>query len=255
MRAPSGPTPPHPDDVTVRLDDVSVRRGEVLALDGISLEIRAGTVDALVGMNGAGKSTLFAAIMGLVPLARGTLSVFGSTPARARAAGRIAFMPQGDAIDPDFPLTVAEVVMMGRFGKLGITRRPRAVDRQVVSASLQRVQLADLADRPIGTLSGGQRKRALMARALAQEADLLLLDEPFAGVDYRSEQLIADVLTRLAAEGRSIVVSTHDIASLPDRADRVILLAQRLIAVDTPEVALAPEVLARAFTSSRVQRP
>ena len=239
----------------VCLNDVTVRRGEVLALDSISLEIRAGTVDALVGMNGAGKSTLFAAIMGLVPLTRGTLTVFGDTPARARAASRVAFMPQGDAIDIDFPITVADVVMMGRFGRLGITRRPRAADRRAVAESLERVQLADLAKRPIGTLSGGQRKRALMARALAQDADVLLLDEPFAGVDRRSEQLIADVLTQLAIEGHSVVVSTHDIANLPDRADRVILLAQRLITVDTPAAALAPDMLARAFTASRVHQP
>jgi len=238
----------------VCLNDVTVRRGEVLALDSISLEIRAGTVDALVGMNGAGKSTLFAAIMGLVPLTRGTLTVFGDTPARARAASRVAFMPQGDAIDIDFPITVADVVMMGRFGRLGITRRPRAADRRAVAESLERVQLADLAKRPIGTLSGGQRKRALMARALAQDADVLLLDEPFAGVDRRSEQLIADVLTQLAIEGHSVVVSTHDIANLPDRADRVILLAQRLITVDTPAAALAPDMLARAFTASRVHQ-
>jgi manganese transport system ATP-binding protein len=235
------------------LASVTVRRGDVLALDDINLTTRTGTVDALVGMNGAGKSTLFAAMMGLVPLTRGTLTVFGDTPARARAAGRIAFMPQGDAIDPDFPLTVADVVMMGRYGKLGITRRPRAADRRAVAESLDRVQLTDLAQRSIGTLSGGQRKRALMARALAQEADVLLLDEPFAGVDQRSEHLIAGVLTQLAAEGRSIVISTHDIASLPDRADRVILLAQRLITVDTPTVALAPAMLARAFTANRVE--
>ena len=238
-------------ETVARLNDVTVRRGEVLALDSISLEIRAGTVDALVGMNGAGKSTLFAAIMGLVPLARGTVTVFGGTPARARAAGRIAFMPQGDGIDPDFPLAVADVVMMGRFGRLGITRRPRAADHEAVAEALDRVQLNDLAKRSIGALSGGQRKRALMARALAQEADVLLLDEPFAGVDQRSEQLIARVLTQLAAEGRTVVLSTHDIASLPDRADRVILLAQRLITVDTPAVALTPEMLARAFTANR----
>ena len=238
-------------ETVVRLDDVTVRRGEVLALDGINLRIHSGTIDALVGMNGAGKSTLFSAIMGLVPLAGGTLTVFGDTPARARAAGRIAFMPQGDAIDPDFPLTVADVVMMGRYGRLGLTRRPRAADHRAVAACLDRVQLTDLAQRSIGTLSGGQRKRALMARALAQEADVLLLDEPFAGVDYRSEQLIADVLRQLAAEGRSIIVSTHDISSLPERADRVILLAQRLITVDTPTIALAPDMLAKAFTVPR----
>jgi len=238
----------------VSLQGVTVRRGEVLALEDVSLEVAAGSVDALVGMNGAGKSTLFAAIMGRVPLASGTVRVFGGSPSAARKAGRIAFMPQGDSVDRAFPLSVRQVVTMGRFGRLGITRRARASDREAVQDALARVQLSDLAERPIGALSGGQRTRALLARALAQDAELLLLDEPFAGVDQRSEALIAGLLTQLARDGRSIVVSTHDLTTLPDRADRVILLARRLITVDTPEVALAPASLARAFQFPREER-
>jgi manganese transport system ATP-binding protein len=157
-------------------------------------------------------------------------------------------------VDRAFPLSVRQVVTMGRFGRLGITRRARASDREAVEDALARVQLSDLAERPIGALSGGQRTRALLARALAQDAELLLLDEPFAGVDQRSEALIAGLLTQLARDGRSIVVSTHDLTTLPDRADRVILLARRLITVDTPEVALAPASLARAFQFPREER-
>ena len=239
----------------VSLRDVTVRHGEVLALEGVTLDVAAGSVDALVGMNGAGKSTLFAAIMGRVALSSGSVSVFGGPASAARTAGRIAFMPQGDSVDRAFPLSVREVVMMGRYGRMGIMRRERASDRDAVEDALARVQLTDLATRPIGALSGGQRTRALLARALAQDAELLLLDEPFAGVDHRSEELIAGVLTQLARDGRSVVVSTHDIATLPDRADRVILLARRLITVDRPEVALAPESLARAFAFPREAQP
>lgn len=239
----------------VSLDGVTVRHGEVLALEDVSLEIAAGSVDALVGMNGAGKSTLFAAIMGRVPLSSGSVRVFGGPPSVARKAGRVAFMPQGDSVDRAFPLSVREVVTMGRYGRLGAVRRARASDRDAVQDALARVQLSDLAERPIGALSGGQRTRALLARALAQDAELLLLDEPFAGVDQRSEALIAGLLTQLARDGRSVVVSTHDLTTLPDRADRVILLARRLITVDKPEVALAPESLARAFQFPREERP
>lgn len=239
----------------VTLEHVTVRHGEVVALEDVSLEVAAGSVDALVGMNGAGKSTLFSAIMGRVPLHHGSVRVFGGAPSAARRAGRIAFMPQGDTLDRAFPLSVREVVTMGRFGRMGAMRRARASDRDAVEDALARVQLSDLAARPIGALSGGQRTRALLARALVQDAELLLLDEPFAGVDHRSEALIAQVLTALARDGRSIVVSTHDIATLPDRADRVILLARRLITVDRPEIALAPESLARAFQFPREAQP
>lgn len=231
----------------LELSGVTVRYGEMLALDDVTLSVPVGSVHALVGMNGAGKSTLFGTIMGRIRPDVGEVRLFGGPAAPARRAGRLAFMPQSDDIDRDFPLSVADVVMMGRYGRMGPTRRPRAADRERVADALARVALSDLSDRPIGALSGGQRKRAFVARALAQEAELLLLDEPFAGVDVVSEQLIADVLSDLAARGRTVLVSTHDLATLPDRADRVILLARRIITVDEPEVALAPESLARAF--------
>lgn len=242
MTAPASTTAPALD-----LRGVSVRYGEVTALDDVTLSIPTGSIYALVGMNGAGKSTLFGTIMGRVRPAVGKVQLFGGTPAAARRAGRVAFMPQSDDIDRDFPVSVGDVVMMGRYGHLGFTRRPRPVDRERVADALDRVDLGALIDRPIGALSGGQRKRAFVARALAQEADLLLLDEPFAGVDVVSEELIADVLAQLAAQGSTVLVSTHDLATLPDRAEKVILLARRIITVDAPAVALAPETLAQAF--------
>lgn len=232
---------------SIRLDAVTVRYGAVTALDDVTVAIAPGAVTALVGMNGAGKSTLFGAITGRLRPHTGRIEVLGGTADSARRAGRVAVMPQSDGVDADFPLTVADVVAQGRYGRLGLTRRLKPADRAAVTDALARVQLSELAERPIGALSGGQRRRAFVARALAQEADVLLLDEPYAGVDVVSEQLIADVLSDLAARGRTVLVSTHDLATLPDRADRVILLARRIITVDEPEVALAPESLARAF--------
>lgn len=232
---------------SIRVDAVTVRYGAVTALDDVTVALQPGSVTALVGMNGAGKSTLFGTITGRLRPHRGLVEVLGTTPDAARRAGRVAVMPQADGIDPDFPLTVADVVAQGRYGRLGFTRRLGSADRAAVADALERVQLSGLADRPIGALSGGQRRRAFVARALAQQADVLLLDEPYAGVDVVSERLIADVLADLAAAGATVLVSTHDLATLPARADRVLLLARRLVADGPPDVVLAPEVLARAF--------
>lgn len=240
---------------SIRLDAVTVRYGAVTALDAVTVAIAPGAVTALVGMNGAGKSTLFGAITGRLRPHRGLVEVLGGTADAARRAGRVAVMPQSDGVDADFPLTVADVVAQGRYGRLGLTRRLHTADRDAVADALARVQLSDLADRPIGALSGGQRRRVFVARALAQQADVLLLDEPYAGVDVVSERLIADVLADLAAAGATVLVSTHDLATLPDRADRVVLLARRLVADGPPDEVLAPDVLARAFGLPRDTDP
>lgn len=232
---------------SIRLDAVTVRYGAVTALDDVTVAIAPGAVTALVGMNGAGKSTLFGAITGRLRPHTGRIEVLGGTADSARRAGRVAVMPQSDGVDADFPLTVADVVAQGRYGRLGLTRRLKPADRAAVTDALARVQLSELAERPIGALSGGQRRRAFVARALAQEADVLLLDEPYAGVDVVSEQLIADVLAERAAAGATVLVSTHDLATLGDRAHRVVLLARRIVADGPPAEVLAPEVLARAF--------
>ncbi|MGY6497854.1 MAG: metal ABC transporter ATP-binding protein [Microcella sp.] len=232
---------------SIRLESVTVRYGAVTALDDVTLSIAPGAVTALVGMNGAGKSTLFGAITGRLRAHRGRVEVLGGTPDAARRAGRVAVMPQSDGIDPDFPVSVSDVVAQGRYGRLGLTRRLSPDDREAVADALARVQLTELAERPIAALSGGQRRRTFVARALAQQAEVLLLDEPYAGVDVVSERLIADVLADLAAAGATVLVSTHDLSTLPDRADRVLLLARRLVADGPPDEVLAPEVLARAF--------
>ncbi|CAG7608061.1 metal ABC transporter ATP-binding protein [Leucobacter soli] len=231
----------------LRVDGVTVRYGDVLALDRASLEVAPGRVCGIIGVNGSGKSTLFKAVMGLVHPDAGSVLIAGDTPAAARRAGAVGYVPQSEAVDWDFPLSVRDVVMTGRYGRMGFTRRPKAADREAVERALARVELSDYADRQIGRLSGGQRKRAFVARGLAQGATVLLLDEPFAGVDKRSEATITRLLRELAAEGRTILVSTHDLHALPGLADEAILLMRRVLVHGAPSEVLTPEHLSLAF--------
>lgn len=234
-------------NAALELADVSVSYGDIRALTGCSLSLRAGTVTGLIGMNGSGKTTLFNTVMGAVRPTTGTVTVDGTSAAMARTQGRIAYVPQSENVDWNFPVSVADVVMMGRYGQLGLTRRPREVDREAVAHALERVGLVDLAGRQIGRLSGGQRKRAFIARAIAQEASLLLLDEPFAGVDSRSEATMVRLLRELAAQGHTVLVSTHDLRGLADLADDAALLLQRVLFHGPVDHALEPVNLARAF--------
>jgi manganese transport system ATP-binding protein len=231
----------------VEVDALTVHYDDVLALDGVTLRLAPGRVCGLVGMNGAGKSTLMKAVLGAVRPDRGTVRLHGLTPAKARRDGVVGYMPQSEDVDWDFPLSVRDVVMTGRYGHLGLTRRPRRRDREAVVAALDRVGLADLADRQIGRLSGGQRKRAFLARGIAQEARVLLLDEPFAGVDTTSQATITRLLRELAGDGVTMLVSTHDLAALPDLADEAVLLRRRVLRHGPPAEVLAPETLALAF--------
>ncbi|MCD1267987.1 ATP-binding cassette domain-containing protein [Microbacterium sp. MEC084] len=231
----------------IEVRDVTVRYGDVLALDDVSLSVPAGRVTGLVGMNGSGKSTLFKTITGQLRPERGSVLLDGADPASARRRGRIGYVPQSEDVDWSFPVSVRDVVMMGRYGRTGITRRPRAADRAAVAEALERVELSALADRQIGQLSGGQRKRAFVARGIAQEADILLLDEPFAGVDKRSEGTIVRLLRDLAADGRTVLVSTHDLHALPELADDAVLLLHRVLFHGPVAEALRPEALARVF--------
>lgn len=236
-----------PDPAVIEVDGVTVRYGEIVALDDVSLRLGTGTVCGLIGMNGAGKSTLFKSIMGLVAPAAGRVRIQGATPAAARRASAVAYVPQSEDIDWSFPLSVREVVMTGRYGHLGFTRRPRRADQVAVDEALERVELTDFADRQIGQLSGGQRKRVFVARGIAQAADVLLLDEPFAGVDKRTEATISALLRELAQAGATVFVSTHDLPALPGLTDQVVLLKHRVLAHDTTEAVITPANLARAF--------
>lgn len=229
------------------VDDLTVRYRDVTALDAVSLTVAPGRVTALIGMNGSGKSTLFKSITGMIRPAAGRVRIGDGSPASARRRGLLGYVPQSEDVDGSFPVSVRDVVMMGRYGHLGVTRRPRPADHRAVDEALERVELADLADRQIGALSGGQRKRAFVARGIAQDAGVLLLDEPFAGVDKKSEATIVRLLRELAADGRTILASTHDLHALPSLADEAVLLLHRVVFHGPVAEALRPDVLARAF--------
>ncbi|WP_416564786.1 metal ABC transporter ATP-binding protein [Nocardia testacea] len=231
----------------IDVDGVTVYYGEVQALDRVRLTVDAGRVCALIGMNGSGKSTLFKTLMGMITPDRGTVRIGGAKPVAARRAGVLGYVPQSEAVDWSFPLSVRDVVTTGRYGRMGFTRRASRADRAAVDEALERVELTDLADRQIGRLSGGQRKRAFVARGIAQGARILLLDEPFAGVDKRSEATITGLLRELAADGATVLISTHDLHALPGLADEAVLLMRRVLVHGAPEEALRPENLALAF--------
>lgn len=225
---------------------VTVRYDQVLALDDVSLRVTPG-VTGLIGMNGSGKSTLFKTILGLVRPESGAVTIGGDDPASARRRGLVGYVPQSEDVDWAFPVSVRDVVMMGRYGRQGVLRRARQTDRDAVAEALERVELTELADRQIGQLSGGQRKRAFVARGIAQGAGILLLDEPFAGVDKRSEATIVRLLRELAASGSTVLVSTHDLHALPELADEAVLLMRRVLFHGAVDEALSPAQLARAF--------
>lgn len=234
--------PPH----AIETAHLGVRYGEVRALRDVTARIGAGQITGLVGVNGSGKSSMLAAVLERVPH-EGTVRILGRTPAEARRSGLVASVPQAESVDWDFPVTVRDVVTTGRYGRMGLLRIPRAADRAAVDEAIERLGLAHFADRQIGQLSGGQRKRAFVARALAQDAELLLLDEPFAGVDRTSEARIVEVLRGLRKRGRTVVIVHHDLSGVAEVADTVLLLRGRLLHQGPPEEVLRPERIAEAF--------
>jgi manganese/zinc/iron transport system ATP- binding protein len=211
----------------------------------VDAEFPEGALSAVVGPNGAGKSTLLRAALGLVPADAGQALVLGR-PAR-RALDSVAYVPQREAVDWDFPITVREVVEMGRYRSAGWVRRLRRADRAAVDAGLERVGMTAYAGRQIGELSGGQRQRVFLARALAQDAPVLLMDEPFAGVDARTEAALLELLGELRDGGRSIVVVHHDLGTVRRAFDWALVLNVRTIACGPVEDVIAPAVLARAY--------
>jgi len=207
-------------------------------------------VFGLLGRNGAGKTTLIRAILGLVPLTGGRIDVLGVSPARAR--GRVAYVPQADVLDADFPVSVLQVVLMGRYRKIGWLRRPGKQDKAIAMEALRRVGVAERAGDRFGVLSGGQRQRVLLARAVAQEAELLLLDEPFNGVDATTTDLLIEVLSELRASGVAVVMSTHDLAVAHLACDEACLLNRRQIAFGPMDEALTAELLRQTYGGSAV---
>ena len=225
---------------------VTYRNG-LTALTDASFVIPKGTITALVGVNGAGKSTLFKAIMGFVPVARGTIRLLGMPVREALRKNLVAYVPQAEEVDWSFPVLVEDVVMMGRYGHMGMLRRPSATDRAKVDQALARVGLQDLRHRQIGELSGGQKKRVFLARALAQEGRIILLDEPFTGVDVKTEEQIITLLRTLRDEGHVMLVSTHNLGSVPDFCDRTVLVKGTVLAYGPTETTFTRANLEHAF--------
>ncbi|MBV6500641.1 MAG: Vitamin B12 import ATP-binding protein BtuD [Prosthecobacter sp.] len=217
------------------------------ALRDASFKLGPGTIAALVGVNGSGKSTLFKALMGFVRPVEGHIRLDGGTVEEARRRKLVAYVPQSEEVDWTFPVSVWDVVMMGRYGHMNFLRIPRAEDRRIVEASLERVGMCGFKDRQIGELSGGQKKRVFLARALAQDGRIILLDEPFTGVDVTTEESIIELLRGLRAEGRIILVSTHNLGSVPEFCDHVILVNRTVLASGPLEEVFTEDNLARAF--------
>ncbi len=225
---------------------VTYRNGHT-ALRDASFAIPRGTVTALVGVNGAGKSTLFKAIMGFIPTAKGEIAILGQSVRSALRKNLVAYVPQSEEVDWDFPILVEDVVMMGRYGHMGWLRRPRAQDHTAVEDALARVGMETYRKRQIGELSGGQRKRVFLARALAQNGQVILLDEPFTGVDVKTEAQIITLLKDMRDEGRVMLVSTHNLGSVPEFCDRTILVKNTVLNHGPTDEVFTHENLAAAF--------
>ena len=205
------------------------------ALRNVSFEIPQGTITALVGVNGAGKSTLFKALMGFMPTIKGEISILGQSVKSALKGNSIAYVPQAEEVDWSFPVLVRDVVMMGRYGHMGFFRKTTPNDILEVNYALNRVGMTDFKDRQIGELSGGQRKRVFLARALAQKSQVILLDEPFTGVDVKTETAIIELLGEMRKEGKIMLVSTHNLGSVPEFCDRTILIKETVLAYGKTE--------------------
>lgn len=239
-------TRPQHNGLSVNGVTVNYRNG-VTALRDVSFDIPRGSITAVVGINGSGKSTLFKSIMGFVELSAGTVSVFDQPREAALTDNLVAYVPQSEEVDWNFPVLVEDVVMMGRYGHMGWLRRPTQRDHDAVADAISRVGMTQFADRQIGELSGGQKKRVFLARALAQNGSVILLDEPFTGVDVTTEDQITALLQDLKDEGRVLLVSTHNLGSVPEFCDRAILINQTILASGRTEDVFTQANLEKAF--------
>jgi manganese/iron transport system ATP-binding protein len=239
--------PPHVAGAPLlEVTEITVRYNGQAALEGISLRLDGGERVALVGPNGAGKTTLFRVIAGLLRPTGGEVRVCGRRPGEHIC---IAYLPQRSQVDWGFPVTVADVVMMGRVGRIGLLRRPGAADRERVRRCLESVGLTELAERQIGELSGGQQQRMFIARSLAQEAQLMLMDEPLTGLDLPAQEGIFHILEELRRRGVAVMLATHDLGLAAERFDRMMLLNRRLVGMGRPAEVLTPARLQEAYGS------
>ncbi|MGL9734569.1 MAG: manganese/iron ABC transporter ATP-binding protein [Symbiopectobacterium sp.] len=235
-------------ELALTVDDVSVTYSNGhLAIRNASFSLSGGTICALVGVNGSGKSTLFKSIMGLVKPSSGHVRLNGEPISEALKKNLIAYVPQTEEVDWNFPVLVSDVVMMGRYGKMNFLRIPRRQDRDVINYAMARVGMSALSQRQIGELSGGQKKRVFLARALAQQGCVLLLDEPFTGVDVKTENAIIDLLRTLRDEGDLILVATHNLGSVPEFCDSVILVNRTVLAAGPTATTFIQSNLEKTF--------
>ncbi|MDG6103857.1 ABC transporter ATP-binding protein [Dactylosporangium aurantiacum] len=234
-------------DLALRLAHATAGYDGTPVLQDVTGQVRAGETVALIGPNGAGKSTLIKAVLGLVPVTAGTITVLGRAPAAARRD--VAYVPQADTLDPQFPISVAQVVLMGRYRRTGWLRRPGRTDRRIAADALDLVGLADRARVRFGALSGGQRQRVLLARAIAQQPRLLLLDEPFNGVDVVSQDALLAAIGALIRQGAAAVISTHDLALAHLACDAACLLNRHVHGFGPVREVLTPALLRAAYGS------
>lgn len=233
---------------SIAVEGVTVRyTNGVTAVTDASFSLGAGTICALVGINGSGKSTLFKTLMGFLKPARGSVSIAGLPVRQALKRGLVAYVPQAEEVDWTFPVLVEDVVMMGRYGHMGFLRIARQADREAVEQALARVNMLEFRTRQIGELSGGQRKRVFLARALAQGGQVILLDEPFTGVDVKTEDAIVTLMRELRDEGRLMLVSTHNLGSIPDFCDQVVIINRTVLAAGPTATTFTHDNLQRAF--------
>ena len=229
------------EDVTVRYNNGHT------AIHDVTFRLEGGTTCALVGVNGSGKSTLFKSLMGLVNPQRGNITLCHLPIKQALKQNLVSYVPQSEEVDWQFPVSVYDVVLMGRYGYMNFLRRPSKTDKQKVQEAMQRVNIEHLAHRQIGELSGGQKKRVFLARALAQQSKIILLDEPFTGVDVQTENAIVDLLGPLRSEGHLILVSTHNLGAVPDFCDQVVMINRTVIAAGSTETTFNQHNLELAF--------
>ena len=233
------------DPCAVRVNDLTVAYGERPVLWDLDMEVPAGHLMAVMGPNGAGKTTLIKAILGLIPTAAGSVEIHGGDYRSQRH--RVGYVPQRGSVDWDFPTTVLDLVMMGRYGALGWLRRPGRGEREAALAAIEKVGMSDFRHRQISQLSGGQQQRAFLARALVQDAQVYFMDEPFQGVDVRTERAIVELLKELRQRGRTVVVVHHDLQTVEDYFDWILLLNVRRIACGPVSEAFTPENLRLAY--------
>ncbi len=234
-----------PGRLPIEVHDLTVAYHKKPVLWGIDLEIPKGKLVGIIGPNGAGKSTLIKSIMGLLPLSSGWVKIFGE-PFKKNLK-RVGYVPQRESVDWDFPVSVMDVVLMGRYGKLGLFRRPGKQDKEIARECLEKVKMLPYANRQIANLSGGQQQRVFLARALAQESDLYLMDEPFAGVDAATESAIMDIMHELKDRGKTLIVVHHDLPTARNYFDMLILLNMRLVAFGPTEEVFSYELLQKTY--------